>query len=126
MLDEANIIDATAVTSDQTSAAYLNAKARGILLILKVTSAGTGEIDGLEIHAADGQGAYKKMYTLAATANVSTNSTNFFLLYPQATLNATEFAGTPVIGVLPRRFKVVVSHANANAMTYKVSYQTLA
>lgn len=116
-----------AKTSDQVTGELVNSYGhRGILVTLVVTSAGTGEIDNLEIQVADGNGSYKKMYTLPTTANIASNGTYLFLLYPAgSTMNATEFVGTPVIGVLPRRFRILVSHFNSNAMTYKLTYMTL-
>ena len=124
MLEEGTALNVVALGTDQTSNEIVNFKNRGILISTVVTSAGTGSIDGVEIHVADGAGGYKLMYTLAFTAALTTAITKNVMLYPQETLATLD--GTCVIGVLPRRFKIVTSHANSNVMTYKVNYQSLA
>lgn len=125
MLEEGTALNVVALGTDQTSNEIVNFKNRGIIISTVVSNAGTGSIDGVEIHVADGDGGYKLLYTLAFTSAITANGSKIVALYPQASLGGS-FDGTPVVGVLPRRFKIVTSHANSNVMTYKVSYQSLA
>lgn len=126
MLDFRNILTATAVTTDQTCGPFVNAKGKGILISIVVSSAGTGEITDVEIHALQADGTYALTHTLAPTSAIASNGTYQLVLYPIASYNSTALAGTAVVGVLPGKFKIVIDHGNSNAMTYKVSYQVLA
>jgi hypothetical protein len=102
-------------TAQGTSADLVNHNARGIKVTLDVTVVGTGSIT-LAIQAKDAlSGKYTALLTGAA---VVTAVTNVYTLYPGATVAANVSASD----VLPRNFRILVTHNNANAITYSVGY----
>lgn len=100
-------------TSDQT-----NNSGRGVRVVLDVTSAGTGSIT-LSIEAKDG--ASGKYVALLTGAAVVTNSTNVYVVYPGLTPVAMSIASD----VVPRTWRVTVTHNNANSITYSVGASML-
>lgn len=99
---------ATLQSSDQT-----NYNGRGLHVVLDVTSAGTGSIT-LTIQAKDALSG--KYYTLLAGAAVTTNSTNVYKVYPGFPATANVSAND----LLPRTWRIDVTHNNGNSITYSV------
>ncbi len=119
----AKAVDGTYLTSasrttTQTQGDQTNPGARGIAVVLDVTSAGTGDIT-LTIEGKDP--ASGKYVVLLAGVSVTTNSTNTYTLFPGATVaaNVSENA------TLWRKWRIKVTANNANAMTYTVGYVLL-
>lgn len=126
MLSELNILNLTADTSStNTSNVIVNSNSRGAIFSLVATNIGTSQIDSLNIKVENGNGSYVTMWTLTPSSPITTNNTFLFMLYPGAANFDSSGFSDLVDGVLPRRFKVVVNRANANAATYKLSSQTL-
>lgn len=113
-VDQTVGITASGVTTTQTGADQTNYNGRGLIVVLDMTSVGTGsvtlEIDGKDLSSG-------KYYALLTGAAVTTNSTNVYILYPgvAAVANAAVSMG------LPRTWRVKVTANNANAATYTVS-----
>jgi hypothetical protein len=107
------LISASGATTTQTSADQENPNARGVIVTLDMTSAGTGSVT-LEIDAKDPiSGKYTALLTGAA---VTTNSTNQYIVYPGAPVTANVSASDP----LPDTWRAKVTANNANATTYTV------
>jgi hypothetical protein len=92
-----------------------NHNGRGIHVVLNVTSAGTGSIT-LSIVGVDSVSA--ATYTILAGAAVTTNSTNVYKVGQGLTAAANAVAND----LLPRSFNIVITHNNANTITYSVGY----
>ena len=100
-------------TATQTSPDMDNANARGVIVVLDVTAAGTASLT-LEIDGKDpAGGAYFALLTGAA---VSTDSTNVYTVFPGATVTSNVSANA----CLPKTWRVVVTAADSNPATYSV------
>lgn len=107
------IFASAARTSDPTPADKTNYNAKGLHVVLDCTVSGTGSIT-LTIQGKDSvSGSY---YTLLAGAAVSSISTNVYKVYPNAPVTANVSAPD----IIPRTFRVIVTHNNANTITYSV------
>ena len=111
--DTGALITAAAATSTQTGADQTNLGGTGIIVVLDMTSVGTGSVT-LTIQGKDT--ASGKYYTLLAGAAVITNSTNVYTIFPGATAATNVTAN----GVLPKTWRVLVTANNANPTTYTV------
>jgi hypothetical protein len=112
------IITASSATTTQTSADQTNFNGRGVIMVVNVTSAGTGSIT-CEIDGKDGaSSSYPSLLTGAA---ITTNSTNVYTVYPGAPATANVSANSPV----PRTFRAKCTANNANAMTYTVGINVI-
>ena len=107
------LINATAVTTGQSSGDQVNYNARGVKVVLQTTAIGTGSVT-VTIQGKDA--ASGQYYTLLAGAAVTTNTTNVYSLYP----GLTAAANTTANDVLPHTWRVTVTANNANAATYTV------
>jgi hypothetical protein len=109
----ATILSSSARTTTQTSSDQTNDRARGVRVVLNVTSAGTGSIT-VTINAKD---AVSAVYSLLLSgAAVTSNSTNVYVVYPGIPVVANSTASD----VAPPTIQVVVTANNANTMTYSV------
>jgi hypothetical protein len=90
-----------------------NQNFRGIHVVLDVTAHGTGSIT-LTIQGKDQVSG--KYYTLLAGAAVISTTTVVYKVYPGLTA-ATNAVATDI---LPATFRILLTHNNANAMTYSV------
>lgn len=105
-------------TTTQVSSDLVNYNARGIHIVLDMTTVGTGSVT-LKIEGKDEVSG--KYYTLLEGAAVITNTTNIYKIYPGATVAANLSASD----VLPRTFRVTVTANNANPATYSVGYSLI-
>jgi len=107
------VIASAARTTTNNSGDLTNADGRGLHVVLDVTSAGTGSIT-ITIQGKDAvSGAY---YTLLTGAAVTTVVTNVYKVYPGLTASANAVAND----ILPRTYRILVTHNNANSITYSV------
>ena len=107
------LITASAVTTTQTAADQTNYTGRGLIVVLDMTTVGTGSVT-LTIQGKDA--ASVKYYTLLSGAAVTTNSTNVYYVYPGAPVTANVSASYP----LPHTWTVKVTANNANSTSYTV------
>ena len=107
------LLSSAARTTTQTSADQLNYNARGIDIVVDVTSVGTGSITMTLNYKDPASGKY---ITLLSGAAITTNSTNVYRLYPGLTASANATAND----ILPRTFQIVITANNANPVTYSV------
>ena len=106
-------ITAAGATTTQTGADQTNYNHRGAIIVLDMTSVGTGNVT-LSVQGKDALSG--KYYTIFTGAAISTNSTNVYTIYPGATAAANVAVSYP----LPRTWRVTVTANNANATTYTV------
>lgn len=108
------VLASAARTTTTNSSDLTNYNGRGLHVVLDVTNAGTGSIT-ITISGKDALGGL--YYTLLTGAAVTTNSTNVYKIFPGATAVANAAAND----ILPRTWRVTVTHNNANSITYSVS-----
>lgn len=111
--DTGALITAAGATTTQTSAAQINPNARGIKVVLNMTSAGTGSVTLAIQYQDTASGVW---ITLLTGAAVTTTSTNVYDVYP----GRTAVANVTANDVLPRNWRVQVTANNANPTTYTV------
>jgi hypothetical protein len=110
---EVTLLASGARTTTQTGADQTNYNAKGIVVVLDMTTVGTGSVT-LEIQAKDPVSG--KYYAVLTGAAVTTNSTNVYKVHPGLTAAANAVAND----MLPRTYRVVVTANNANSATYSV------
>lgn len=103
---------ATVATEEQH-----NLRARGVIATINITSAGSGSVK-LVVQRWD---PVSDWVTLADTANLTTDGATSLTVYP----GLTGSANVVVSAVIPRKWRVQVTHNNANAITYSVGISTL-
>jgi hypothetical protein len=111
--DTAALVTASGATTTQTGSDQTNFNGRGVIVVLDMTTAGSGSVT-LEIDGKDA--ASGKYYPLLTGAAVVSNTTNVYTVYPGAPATANVSANAP----LPRTWRVKVTANNANAATYTV------
>jgi|SRR5882762_532783 len=112
------LITATAATTTQTGTDQTNVTGRGVIVVLDMTTVGTGSVT-ITIQGKDT--ASGKYFTLLAGVAVTTNSTNVYTVYPGGPASANASANAP----LPRTWRVLVTANNANPTTYTVGASTI-
>jgi len=102
----------------QTLADQTNVNKKGIRVVVDMTVVGTGSIT-VAVQAKDS--ASGKYVTMLTGAAITTNVTNTYLIYPGAANTANVSANDR----LPRVWRILATHNNANSATYSVGYQLL-
>lgn len=107
------VLASAARTATLNSGDLTNYNGRGLHVVVDVTNAGTGSIT-ITIQGKDAlSGQY---YTLLTGAAVTTVSTNVYKVYPGLTAAANAVASD----ILPRTYRILMTHNNANSITYSV------
>jgi hypothetical protein len=110
-------------TATNNSSDLNNNNARGVTIMLNVTSAGTGSIQ-VNVQGKDPVSA--GYYKLAADPTAVTTAALFvYEFYPGASTAAAGGVTARTACSLPRTFRVIVTHGNANSMTYSVGYSLI-
>ena len=105
-------------TATTNSGDLTNYNATAVHVVLDVTTAGTGSIT-LTIQGKDAlSGQY---YTLLAGAAVTTISTNVYKVMIGGVVSANVSAND----LVPRTWRILVTHNNANSITYSVGYSLI-
>ena len=103
-------------TATVSSLDILNDLAGGVHVVLDVTAVVDTPSVVLKIEAKDpASGEY---YTLLAGAAVTTVSTNIYKVYPGLTASVNAI----VSDVVPKTFRVTLTHADTDSITYSVGY----
>lgn len=105
-------------TTTQTLSDVPNPYHKGLIVVLDMTTVGTGSVT-LTIQGKDI--ASGKYYTILAGAAVTTNSTNTYRVYP----GLSAVANTTANDVIPATFRLLVTANNANAATYSLGYSKI-
>lgn len=103
------------ITTDSGGQKLVNLSGAGCRLIVDVTAAGTGSITA-SIQGITSTGI---VHTLLAGAAITTVTTNVYEIFPGAPVTANVSANT----FLPYLFRVLITHNNANAITYSVDLE---
>lgn len=94
-----------------------NLRQRGVIVTVGITSAGTGSITAT-IERWDPVAGW---VTVLASAALTTDGNTTLTVYPGFTPSTNAVASA----VLPRKWRVKVTHNNANTITYSVGISTL-
>ena len=111
--DNLSILASAARTATQTSDDQRNARGRGIHLVIDVT-AGAGFSITPIIEGKDPVSG--KYYTILTGAAITTTGTNVLKIYPGISANPNASAND----ILPKTWRVRVTHADATSVTYSV------
>lgn len=103
-------------TATVSSSDITNLGGRGVHVILDVTVDPSTASVVLTIEGKDP--ASGKYYTLLTSAAVNSVSTNIYKVYP----GLTAASNLTVSDILPKTFRVTVTHADAESLTYSVGY----
>lgn len=114
--------DATVLSSTErtatTASSDMNCAAVGMVLFFDVSDAGSGMVTPTLQYKDPASGSYVGVWTAAAGLNSATTAT--YLFYPSvntdATANFTEAIDMP----LPKTWRMYMTHANSEAITYTV------
>lgn len=117
--DMGALITAVAATTSQASAVQNTPAGKGLIVVLRMQTVGTGSVT-LTISGVDQ--ASGQSYTLLAGVAVVTNSVNVYTVYPGAPATANVSANSPV----PAFWQVSVAANNANPTTYTVGAVSIA
>jgi len=103
-------------TATPTAVDQVNYNARGIVIIIDVTAVANTPsvvftIEGKDI-------ASGKYYTILASAAITGTGTTVLRVYP----GLTAAANVTVSDILPRDWRLVATHADADSITYSVGY----
>lgn len=103
-------------TATVSSADLTNLGGRGVHVVLDATvDPGTASVV-LTIEGKDPVSG--KYYTLLTSAAVTSVSTNIYKVYP----GLTAATNLTVSDIVPKTFRVTVTHADAQSLTYSVGY----
>lgn len=122
--DANTILGSEARTATATSGTITNAVGLGMILKLDVTAVtATPNLSAIAVEMAVGSG-WLKVYEWTGLT-IATVSKSAFLLYPGAA-SAGSWTAAPLQGVCPRTFRVVVTHDDADSITYSLDAEFVA
>lgn len=118
------VLGSEARTATTTSPAFANHQSRGALLVMSVTAAAATPTVTPKIQASADGGTTWADY-LVVTAGLTGTGTTTYLLYPG--VNPTEDGAiTETWNLpLPRSWRVVATHADADSITYSINVMYL-
>jgi len=105
-------------TVTASSADITNNYGKGIVIVFDVTAVATSDIK-MKIEGKDP--ASGKYYTILESASVTTAVTNVYKVHPSLTAAANSVAND----IVPKTFRITMTHANANSTTYSVGYSLI-
>ena len=98
-----------------SSADIANNAGKGIHIILDVTAVSTSDVK-MKIEGKDL--ASGKYYTILESASVTTVSTNIYKVHPNLTASPNLVAND----LIPKTFRVTMTHVDADSITYSIGY----
>lgn len=116
---EGTILDSAGRTATNNSEWYTNADYRGGHFIIDVTAVVSSPSVTFTIQGYDT--ASGKTYTVLASAAITGTGTTVLKVYPGLTASANAVAND----VLPRVWRIVATHSNANSITYSVGFSAI-
>lgn len=116
--EEVTLLPSSSRTTTQTSADLQNLGGKTLVVVLDMTTVGTGSVT-VTINGKDT--ASGKYYLLLAGAAVATNSTNRYVVAPDVAA-VTNVSGKDYV---PTVFQIVVTANNANPAVYTLGYNLL-
>ena len=112
---EVTVLPSAARTATPAAVVVGSVYARGVHVVVDVTAVGVTPSITVTLESQDLTSG--KWYPLLTSAAISTVSTTVLKVYPGATVAANLAAND----VLAEAFRVTVTHANGNSITYSVS-----
>lgn len=112
--EELTVLAAAARTTTTASGTQTNYNGKGVNVFVDVTAVGTAPSITVAIQGLDPVSG--KWVTLLTSAAITTVSTTLLRVYP----GIAAAANTKADEVLPRRWRVNVTHGNADSITYSV------
>lgn len=110
---EFSVLTSASRTTTQTSPDYTNLSCTGAILVLDITTPGTGSIT----LSVDGKDPVSGKYYNIITGNPETTTvTRVYRIH----IGLTASANATVNDALPKTFRVVVTHNNSNAIVYSL------
>ena len=109
-------LSSAARTATISSSDITNLSGRGIHVVLDVTVDPAAASVVLTIEGKDP--ASGKYYTILTSAAVNSVSTNIYRVHP----NLTPVTNLIVNDIIPKTFRITVTHADADSFTYSVGY----
>lgn len=116
---EGTVFASAAYTTTQNSATFTNDSDRGVVVTIDITAVTSTPSTTFTIQGFDSVSG--KFYTILASAAQTGTGTVVLRVYPGLTASANVTASD----VLPRYWRVVATHGNANSMTYSVGYSQI-
>lgn len=116
--DEVVVLPSAARTASTNSDELTNHGQRGIALYIDVTAVSSGSISTVAIQAPNPSGTWTTLYSFG-TLSIGSTGTHALCVYPGAA-SAASWKSAPLQGPLPRRFRVAVTNADSNSITYSV------
>lgn len=111
------LLPSEARTATVESEMQHNFRQRGVIVTVNITSAGTGSITAA-IQRFDPASGWMDVL---ASAALTTDGATTLTVYPGFTASPNSVANA----VIPRKWRVKVTHNNANSITYSVGLSTL-
>jgi hypothetical protein len=119
MANSYTVLESAARTATPTTTTRKNYGGKGLVVIMDVTAVTATPALTLKVEGYDPVSG--KYWTILQSAAYATTGTRVHTVYPGATV-ATNLA---VSDVLPRSYRVSVTHGDADSATYSVSAQEL-
>lgn len=116
------LLASAARTATTVSAAQTNYNARGVLLFVYVTGAGTGSITP-KIEALNPLGT--GTFYVASYNAITTTGSYVYVLYPGANATAPAATSGTASAVLSRSWDLVMQHADSSSWTYSVGHSLI-
>lgn len=121
--DRDTVLSSAARTATDTSGAFANHEHLGVLLSVLVTAGSTLSLTPKVQYSPDAGTTWIDYFVVAAALTATGNVS--YLLYPGVLATADGAVTESVNLPLPRLWRVVVTHGNANSATYSVMAQYL-
>lgn len=103
-------------TATVSSSDITNLGGKGVVVILDVTASADSPSITLKVEGKDPVSA--KYYDILESAAVTGTSTNVYRVYP----GLTAAANLTVSDVIPKTFRITMTHSDADSITYSVGY----
>jgi hypothetical protein len=116
---EGTAFASAARTATESSADITNSYGSGVRVVFDVTASAATPSVVLTIQGKDAVSG--KYYTLLTGAAVTGASTNVYTLFP----SVAAVANVAVSNLLPKTFRITMTHADADSITYSVGYTIL-
>ena len=113
---EGTALASAARTATVSSDDITNLGNRGVVVILDVTASAATPSITLKVQGKDP--VSEKYYDILESAAVTGTSTNVYRVYP----GLTAAANLTVSDVIPKTFRITMTHADADSITYSVGY----
>lgn len=113
---EGTALTSSARTTTLSSSDLTNTHGKGIHIILDITDLANTPSITLKIEGKDTLSG--KYYTILESASITTVSVNIFKVHPNLTATTNLIAND----IIPKTFRITMTHGNTDSITYSVGY----